>query len=434
MRRDTGPLFLRECAKVLSMRMPLVVHRSVVRLLARPRRPQPHPGPDEPVTILLLNAYGMGGATRSVFNLAEELARTRSVEILSVVRARETSAFPFPPGVRITVLDDRRARRVIARVVARMPSLLVHPDDRAYSWFSPRTDLLLWRKVRAARSGFFITTRPGLSAFAGRTARDGVVLVAQEHNSIGSLVGDMRREVGEAYRGCDCVVLLTERDRLAYEQLLQGARARVVAIPNAVTRLTGVPLPAQQRRQVVVAAGRLMPQKGFDLLVQAFGQVSRARPDWRLEIYGEGAERSRLAAQIDAAGLSDVISLAGATRLLGEVLAASAVYVLSSRWEGMPMVVLEAMSKGTAVVAYDCPTGPRELIEDGQDGLLVPPEDVDALARALLRVIDDEDLRARLGAAAVRAAERYDLEVVGRTWRQLLDSLVEVPAQTSQSS
>jgi glycosyltransferase involved in cell wall biosynthesis len=104
-------------------------------------------------------------------------------------------------------------------------------------------------------------------------------------------------------------------------------------------------------------------------------------------------------------------------------MAETAVFALSSRYEGLPMVLLEAMDKQMAVIAFDCPTGPRELITDGVDGLLVAPEDVEALAGALRAIVGDVSLRARLGAGAALAAAHYDLTDIGWRWTQLLGRL-----------
>lgn len=173
----------------------------------------------------------------------------------------------------------------------------------------------------------------------------------------------------------------------------------------------------------MIAAGRLVPQKGFDLLIAAFALVTAEYPDWMLEIYGGGPEEQALAAQIERSGLSRVVALAGPTAALSVVMAQAAVFALSSRYEGLPMVVLEAMDKQMAVVAYDCPTGPRELISDGVNGVLVAPQDVDALAAALRLVMSDVSLRAQLGAAAAEEAAEHDLSRIGEQWTQLLDRL-----------
>ena len=123
------------------------------------------------------------------------------------------------------------------------------------------------------------------------------------------------------------------------------------------------------------------------------------------------------------AGLADDVFLMGATRDLGSALAEGSAFVLSSRYEGFGIVLVEAMSKGMAVVSFDCPRGPGEIIDDGRDGVLVPDGDVAALSRALLEVVGDEERRRALGAAAVESARRYDPAVVGKDWVSLIDAL-----------
>lgn len=416
----------RKPAAAWRLRMHRFAWGAVERCLRHARRGAPARDARGEVVILLFHAYGIGGAIRSVFNVAQELARVRDVELVSVLRERDQALLPLPPGVTVTSLDDRRRSgrvSLLGRALSRVPSVLIHPDDDFFRSFSLRTDVLLLRRVRAVRSGVLLTTRPAFSAFAARAARPGVVLVAQEHTHLDALSGEIPAEIARTYGRLDAVVLLTERDRDNYAAMLAGSRTAVLAIPNAVPRLPGNPVPARDRRHAVVAAGRLTPQKGFDLLISAFALLDAEYPDWVLEIYGDGPDGPALFQQIERAGLSTVVTMAGATSRLSEVLAEAAVFALSSRYEGLPMVLLEAMDKHMAVVAYDCPTGPRELLDDGVDGLLVPSQDVEALAAALRRVMGDLSLRDRLGAAAGATARRYDLTDIGARWTQLLDRL-----------
>jgi glycosyltransferase involved in cell wall biosynthesis len=174
----------------------------------------------------------------------------------------------------------------------------------------------------------------------------------------------------------------------------------------------------------VVAAGRLAPQKGFDLLIAAFGEVAADHPDWRLRILGSGDRRAELQAMIDARGLADGVELAGATSDIGAELAQASIFALSSRREGFPLVLVEAMSKGLAVVSFACPTGPEDLIEDHANGILVPPQDISAFATALRELIEDEPLRRRLGAAAATTASAYGVDAVGPRWEALLEAVI----------
>jgi len=231
----------------------------------------------------------------------------------------------------------------------------------------------------------------------------------------------LARDVKRRYRALDALAVLTEEDRRDYAGALDGAPTRVVRLPNAVPPLSGE--RARPDRKVAVAAGRLNTQKGFDLLIEAWRPVAAAHPEWQLRIYGRGLQREALRRQILDLGLSDDVLLMGPTRDLGEALSQGSVFVLSSRFEGFGIVVVEAMSKGMAVVSFDCPRGPGEIIADGRDGVLVPAADVDALSRALLGVVEDEERRAALGTAALETARRYDPGTVGAGWAALVDDL-----------
>jgi glycosyltransferase involved in cell wall biosynthesis len=196
----------------------------------------------------------------------------------------------------------------------------------------------------------------------------------------------------------------------------------VVRRPNAVPTIDG--RRSDPAAKVVVAVGRLTPQKGFDLLLRAWVPIARSHPGWTLRIYGAGPEKARLEAQVDELGLGGKVALMGRTSRIGEAYAEGSVFVLSSRREGLPMVILEAMSKGLPVVSFDCPTGPAETVATGENGVLLPDGDVPALSAALAEVIEDGELRIRLGRGALATAARYDQEVIGKQWVELIDDLL----------
>jgi glycosyltransferase involved in cell wall biosynthesis len=195
----------------------------------------------------------------------------------------------------------------------------------------------------------------------------------------------------------------------------------VEQIPNGVPE-PRLP-PAALDAKVLVAAGRLLSQKGFDMLLDAFAPVSARHPDWQLWIFGSGPWRSRLAAQIDRLGLGGRAHLKGATSRLDEQFAAASMFVLSSRFEGLPMVLLEAMAAGLPPVAFDCPTGPGEVIGHGTSGLLVPPADTAALAAAICALIEDPARRQAMGVAARERSRAYSMPAVTRQWEQLFTDL-----------
>ncbi len=193
----------------------------------------------------------------------------------------------------------------------------------------------------------------------------------------------------------------------------RGQRGRV--IPNPV-----LPPPpgkiAPDEPPVIVAIGRLVPQKGFDFLLAAFAKVTTVHRDWRLEIWGEGPERAPLEKLRDSLGLSSQVTLPGRTREPYEVLRRASLFVMSSRREGFPTVLGEAMSCGLPVLSFDCPSGPREFIRDGVDGLLVPPGDVGALAAGIERLIEDRKLAHDLSSRAPEVVERFALSKALEQW------------------
>jgi glycosyltransferase involved in cell wall biosynthesis len=175
--------------------------------------------------------------------------------------------------------------------------------------------------------------------------------------------------------------------------------------------------------KVLVAAGRLSPQKGFDMLLDAFHAVSARHPDWQLWIFGDGQWRDVLTKQIERMGLRGRAHLKGSTGQLDRQLGAASIFVLSSRFEGLPMVLLEAMALGLPAVAFDCPTGPAEIIVHGTSGLVVPPQDIPALAAGICELIENSTKRKAMGAAALKRSERYSIAAVSQRWEQLFTEL-----------
>ena len=400
--------------------------------LRRYVRAQPHPDAvadaDRRVFILLMSAWGLGGTIRSAHNLAGYLAKDYDVEILSVFRRRGEPFFPFPAGVKVTALDDQRPssmrrKRLLRRFLRGISTALMDPVDKAAGVSNVLVDIRLARKLRG-QSGFLIGTRPGLNMLAADLSPPGLITIGEEQMNVRSHTRRLRARIKRSYPKLDALAVLTERDTLEYEKLLgDGAReVRLVRIPNTVRELAGP--KADLSAQVILAAGRLTPQKGFDMLIRAFARITSAHADWRLRICGKGDSRDKLQRLIDEQGVSDKVTLAG-PRDMAEEMAQASVFVLSSRFEGFPLVLLEAMSKGMAVVSFDCPTGPGEVVDDHRNGILVPAKDVEGLANAMIEMIEDEDLRRRCAAAAIETAHSYTMEAIGPQWDALFTELAE---------
>ena len=401
----------------------IALHRAALALVRRLPPPRPAPAAEpRAVRIVLANAYAMGGTVRAVLALAERLAAEREVEIVSVRRHVRRPFFVHPPGVRMTVLDDRVGARSRAhRLLGAIPSVLVHPEDYAYPAASLWSDLRLLRRLRRTGGDVVIATRPAWALLATAAAPPDAVVVAQEHMHLGAHRRALAADIRRRYPALAAVTVLSEGDRADYAAALAGARTRVERIPDAVAPLYRG--GADPDARVVVAAGRLTRQKGFDLLVDAFAAVAPRRPGWELWIFGGGPDREQLEGQIAAAGLDDRIFVEGATRQLGAQFSRASVFAFSSRFEGFGMALVEAMGCGLAVVSFDCPRGPSDIVTPERDGVLVPAEDVAALADALDALIGDPVRRRVLGAAAKATAREYAPPAVAARWDALLAEL-----------
>jgi glycosyltransferase involved in cell wall biosynthesis len=370
-----------------------------------------------------MHAWGMGGTIRTVINLAEHLAQDHEVEVIGVIRGREEPFFEFPDSVRLVEVDDKRKsaqRGPLRRWIERYPSVLITEADQTSQAATLWTDLRLARILRKRTSGVMIGTRPGLNLLVAHVAAPSLVKIGQEHMHLTAHKRRMRNAIRKGYPKLDALAVLTASDRDEYVELL-GDAVRVEAIPNAVTKLEGE--VSDLSAKVVIAAGRMKRQKNFRALVQAFALVVEKHPDWKLRIFGGGPNRANLEKLIAERGLEGNVVLKGQVKNIGPELSKASIYALSSRREGFPMVLLEAMSKGVPVVSFDCPTGPRDIVRERENGLLVPPRDVEALAAGIAEMIEDDELRRRCGAGALATAERYTPEVIGARWRQLLDEL-----------
>jgi len=176
-------------------------------------------------------------------------------------------------------------------------------------------------------------------------------------------------------------------------------------------------------RKILLAVGRLEEQKGFDLLISAFSSLQHKCPEWDLVILGEGTLRSILNRQIQDAELEQRVFLPGKAGNVGEWYARADLYVMSSRFEGFPNTLVEALSYRLPAVSFDCNTGPRDIIRNEIDGLLVVPEDVVALARALGRLMGDEVLRKQYASRAVEAKDRFSMNKIDRMWTTLFEGI-----------
>lgn len=369
---------------------------------------------------LVISSLGGGGAERVMSVLAKAWADEGNEVTLITLASHSEDRYPLDPAVRRVALD----------VTGNSPNSL-----HAF-----RNNLVriraLRRAIRACGADVvisFVTRTNVLSLLATTGLR--VPVVVSERTFLGArwVQGVWYALYRLLYRRAAAVVVQTHRCATEMESLLH-CKTRV--IPNAVQPdsesvssrnewlAQSTAPPGHDGRRTLLAVGRLSQEKGFDLLIDAFARIAGRHPEWDLKILGDGLLRNELTQAIATSGIADRIAMPGFDRHVREAMRRADLFVLSSRFEGFPNVLLEAMSEGRACVSFDCNTGPRELIAHGENGWLVPTEDVAALAAALDSLMDDDDLRTRLGMRAHEVRALYSLPKIVDQWNALLASLV----------
>lgn len=360
--------------------------------------------------MIVIHSLSGGGAERVAIDMCEYWINMGCRVTLVTQSSPESDAYPVPEGV------DRRALGLAGASGNAMGGALANARR---IWALRR----LIRKLRPQVVLGMMTTSSILAVAAARRLPCRVIATEHTHPPAQRLSARWQKLRRWAYPQAHSVVALTSGTAAWLEQHVPGAT--VTVIPNAVRwpLESGDPVvepPSRGGRRRLLAVGRLHRVKGFDVLLRAFAQLTGYFPDWDLVILGEGAEREALQQQLDELGLSERVSLPGRVGNVADWYQESDLYVLSSRTEGLSNTLLEAMAAGLPVVAFDCETGPREIIRNGIDGVLVAEvEDDEALAAHLAEIMGKPELREALARRAIDVRDRFCAPRVMTLWNHL---------------
>ncbi|QIG44426.1 glycosyltransferase family 4 protein [Nocardioides anomalus] len=371
------------------------------------------------ITFLVQSAHKLGGTERAALTQANALVDLgHEVRLLSVVKAAEQPAFWIDERVAVEFLVDLTQSHDEA--LHARPSVLV--PERWDKQFSALTDVGLEAGLRGLQTDVLVTVTPALLATALALVPDEVVVVHQEHRSSSQRTSGLEPLLVNAPRA-DVVALLTTAmgDWLRAE--LGPVAPEVVVVPNALPQ--GHAPRSLLDSRTIVAAGRLVMEKQFLKLVQAFADVADELPGWRLRILGQGHQRPHLVRETRKRGLYDRVELPGTATDMASEWAKASVMALTSRAEGFPLTMQEAMAAGVPCVSFDCASGPREIVRHEVNGLLVAPESIAGMSAALLRVGRDDELRRRLGAGALETAAEWEASRIAGRWVEVFERALE---------
>jgi glycosyltransferase involved in cell wall biosynthesis len=348
-----------------------------------------------------------GGAERVACDLANHWSgQGREISVVTIDRG-DRVRYPLADDIRRIGLDLRsdsrslwQALRMNLRRVGRLRSVL---RDVAPDTVISFTDVTNVTSLLACRGG-------PRTIVCERTD--------PRHHRIGTIWNWLRRwTYGRA------AAIVVQNDSVRAWAVAQGWSCPIVVIPNPAPQWDSTD-PATQppdHAPTILALGRLSEEKGFHLLIEAFAGIAARFPGWQLRICGEGVERQRLEALIERLQLADRVFLPGWTEDAKSALRSADLFVLPSRYEGFPNALLEAMAMGLPCVSFDCDSGPREIIRQRLDGLLVSAGDVAGLAAAIAELMGDELLRRRLGQEAGRVVTRFCRTDILQRWDAVLE-------------
>jgi GalNAc-alpha-(1->4)-GalNAc-alpha-(1->3)-diNAcBac-PP-undecaprenol alpha-1,4-N-acetyl-D-galactosaminyltransferase len=367
---------------------------------------------------LIIHALGCGGAERVLSIMANYWAeRAWHVTLITLAGPEEKPFFPLNARVSWSPLGLAQnskglfsaIKSNIDRVFALRRAIAASSPDVVVSFLDTVNVLTLFSCI-----GFPVP-----------------VIVSERTNpgarSIGFFWNLLRRLT---YPRARAVVVQT---LVAQQYFTPRVQERCQVIPNPVIKTASRCLRRAPTAKKIVGVGRLVDHKGFDLLLRAFGQIRSSFPDWQLVIWGEGIERPALERLARDFGIERQVSFPGQTTDVYERIREAELFVLSSRLEGFPNALCEAMACGVPAISFDLPA-PREIIEHEVSGLLVPAEDCDALAKAMARLMQDESERERFAEQASAIVHRYSLDRIMRDWESLFSRVGAVGPLRKKSS
>lgn len=357
------------------------------------------------IAYVIEDFYIGGGVERIISEKANIMSKLWGYDItlISVYRDTPRQTYALDKSVKVVFLDVPMAAKssiTAIRTLHRMKTLAAASArlNRALEQINP--DIV-----------FFATT---LGALLLPLCRTKAVKVFESHSA--RMFTPYNRLFGMMERSADTVVCLTADDAKEYRK----AR-RVEVIPNFVAKPCKTVDNYSARK--AIAVGRLEHVKGFDILVDCWKTVAETRPEWQLDIYGEGSLREELQNQIDRCGLRDKVVLRGRCENMTEAYASHSLHIMTSRYEGQPMTLIEAQACGLPSVVFNFKYGAKDIVKDGYNGIIVPQNGLKELTQAIIRMTGDEALRARYGANALLTLNKFDRDDIMKQWQQLIGIL-----------
>ena len=343
------------------------------------------------------------------------------VKVVTTDQHHRPTFYPLPDGVTMQDLDinysDDNSKHPLLKIAGYLRRRQVHRRRLTELLMRERADIVV--SLFPSESSFIPSIADGSRKVLELHLCKFFRLQYGRHGLLGWIDRWRTRMDERLVRRFDSFVVLTREDRGYW-----GEMPNITVIPNAALPMGDHRSTGERKR--IIAVGRLDYQKGFDRLLQAWKLVQETgRYDgWRLDIFGQGEWRDMLENFIRNNGMETTARVNAPTKDIAAEYADSAMLVMSSHYEGFPMVMIEAMACGLPVVTFDFKCGPKDIVRDGRNGILVPNDDIAALAQGMMRMMDDDDARRRMSDEARKVVDEYSEARVMGMWKELFEDLV----------
>lgn len=368
------------------------------------------------------STYNPGGMERVLLNKVTYLSQLPGWEVAVVTtdQHQRPPFYPFPEKVRMTDLginySEDNEKGAWKKITGYLRKRKEHKRKLTALLLKEKPDIVV--SLYPSESSFIPDIKDGSRKVLELHYCKFFRLQYGRRGLLGWIDKLRTRQDEQIVRRFDKFVVLTNEDRGYW-----GNLPNIEVIPNAAMHVSDAYSDVMNKR--VIAVGRLDYQKGFDRLIQAWElvQYTGKFTDWKLDIFGQGEWREMLQQMIDKAELQNTVCLNRPTKQIGEEYVKSDMLVMSSNYEGFPMVMIEAMACGLPVVSFDYKCGPKDIIQTGINGLLVPNGDIQALADAMMKVMEDEAYRKMLSLNARKVVDTYSEQAVMSQWIRLFTSI-----------
>lgn len=390
------------------------------------------------ICFLVTNIFDLGGVQRVVSVLSNELIKTYNVDIVCVAKnvIEDRTVYNLNKDITVHIKPDLLDKNIFARIYSRFireinsrSKIFENKKNLNYLiniYYPKKHQERLIKFINSKDYDIVIGVEGYLSIILGIIApKINPKTIGWQHNSFDAYLKNKNRyywKQNEIFKRfipqLDRYVVLTNHDKEMFVKNL-GIKSNVIYNPKSFTSN----LKSSVNNQRFLAAGRFTYQKGFDLLVESFYEFSKHNSEWKLVLVGEGEDRDKIKSLIENYGLQDRISIEPFTNNIQKYFLNSSGLLLSSRWEGMPMIVLESMELGVPIISYKISSS-KELIENNVDGILVNKFDTKEFAQAMIKLANSYELRKEMSCNAINKSKSFQIDVISLKWKEIFYELL----------